>query len=479
MRADALAPTASQASRFQIWIARFAHPLLLSQAVLLLSLLVFDRPLIRGDAVAYFMWTASIGRDFDMDLSNQAERFGPVNTYMAVYNPATGRYVSVFAWGTGLLLQPAFWIARGLDQLPSFRVNDDWFIALQAYPFAYSLMGMLQVNALTLASAAMVYAIARGQGVSRVAAACGGLAVVWGTPFYYYSTVQPLYAHAPATFVHTLAICLAVWAVKLPEARQRWWHSLLAGLAFGLATLTRWQLALSLVIFAVWFASQRRWQAAGFLIAGWALIAWHVPYTFNWMFGAPFAIPAEAVENGGGFLSWPRYLIPVLFSADRGFLIWSPIAALGALGLFALGRRSPGLALALGAVVAAQVLVNAGVRDWYAGESFGLRRLTEVYPALAVGVAALLSAAEVASRRWWLSITYGAVILTALYGLFMVVASLIFHYFTDPSFGFVTTPPPPTALNVLMFFLSPPRLDLVWPMMEHHFGPWAWTWPGP
>jgi hypothetical protein len=197
------------------------------------------------------------------------------------------------------------------------------------------------------------------------------------------------------------------------------------------------------------------------------------------MFGAPLAVPVEAVENEGGFLSGPRNLLPVLFAADRGFLIWSPVAVLGALGLIVLGRRSPGIALALGAVIVGQVLVNAGVRDWYAGESFGLRRLTEVYPALAVGVAALLSAAEASSRRLWPGIAYGAVAATALYGLVMVVASLIFHYFTDPSMGFVTTPPPATALNVLMFFLSPPKYDLIWPMMEHHFGPWAWTWPGP
>ena len=56
-------------------------PLILLEAMLLLSLLVLDRPLIRGDAVAYFMWTASIGRDLDMNLENQAERFGELNTY--------------------------------------------------------------------------------------------------------------------------------------------------------------------------------------------------------------------------------------------------------------------------------------------------------------------------------------------------------------------------------------------------------------
>ena len=101
-------------------------------ALLLLSLFIFDRPLIRGDAVAYYMWTASIGKDFDMDLANQAQGFGPLNTYMAFFNSQTGHYASVFAWGEGVILLPSFWAAQLLDRLPAMRVNDDWFISLQA-----------------------------------------------------------------------------------------------------------------------------------------------------------------------------------------------------------------------------------------------------------------------------------------------------------------------------------------------------------
>src|SRR6185436_19307725 len=77
--------------------------LLSTEILLLISLLVFDRPLIRGDAVAYFMWAASFGKDFDMDLTNQAAQFGPLNTYMAQFNPNTQHYVSVFPWGPGLV----------------------------------------------------------------------------------------------------------------------------------------------------------------------------------------------------------------------------------------------------------------------------------------------------------------------------------------------------------------------------------------
>jgi hypothetical protein len=464
-------------------LQRLPWALLAGEALLLVSLLLFDRPLIRGDAVAYFMWTVSLGKDFDMDLANQAEHFGALNTYMAQFNPHTQRYVSVFPWGPGLVLLPAFWAARGLDQLPIMRVNDEWFLSLQAYPFAYSLTAMLEVNALALATLALAYGMARKLNLPPSASAVGALAAVWGTPLYYYASVQPVYSHAAATFAHTLALGLFVWAYTRQETRL--WPWLAAGLAFGLAALTRWQLLASWAIFALLLAAQRRWRALAGLGAGGLLLAWHIPFTFNWMFGSPIAVPVDALGSESGFWGWPRYLWPVLFSGDRGLFVWSPIAALGLAGLALIKRPYRGLALAVGLTALAQVFINAGVRDWYGGESFGLRRLTEIYPVVAVGGAALLARAG----QLWLSaerrnrlLSAGIFVTTGLsaaYGLVMVVAYLIFLYFTDPAMGYVAAPPPATALNTLAFFLSPPKFDLIWPMMEHHFGPWAWTWPGP
>lgn len=424
------------------------------------------------------MWTASLGQDFDLDLANQAERLGPLNTYMAVRNPATGRYGNAFPWGLGLVMQPAFWAARALDRLPAFRINDEWFLALQAYPFAYSLTGMLQTNLMTLASLVLAYGLARRLGAAPLPSAAGALCAVWGTPLYYYSSVEPLFAHAAAACLHTGAIALAAWAGDRPAGRRAHAAALLAGLVFGLATLTRWQLALSAGIFVLWLAGRRQVGPAAALALGWALLAWHIPYSLNGMFGSLWAVPADAVGNGHGFLGAPRYLIPLLFAPDRGWLVWSPLAAVGLAGLGLWGRRGGGLPAALLLTVAAQVLLAAGVRDWYAGESFGQRRLTELYPAVAIGLAAVLDAAGRRRPAAWAA--YAAVGGLALASLGLVAASLVFHYFSAPEFGFVAAAPPASLENVWRFLLAdPPKLDLIWPMMEHHFGPWAWTWPGP
>jgi len=436
-------------------------------------MLVLDRPLIRGDAVAYFMWTASIGQDFDMDLENQAAHFGELNTYMALRDPRTGRYGNAFAWGMGIVLQPAFQAARLLDQLPAMRVNDDWFYAWQRYPYAYSLLAMLQVNVMTMVSLALVYALACQLGVAPMAAAWAGLMTAWGTPLLYYTTVQPLYSHATATFVHTVALVSFLLAVR--SSRSLWWKWLLIGLAFGLATLVRWQLALSAVpcgIVLFYRAIKRKlpWSAPLTYSLGFAALVWHIPYTFNWMFGSPLA-----TAMGPGFVGPPRFLRHLLFSNYRGLFVWSPIALLGVLGLPVRARQCRESCFVLLCVIVAQFLINAGVETWSGGESFGTRRLTELYPALALGVAQLLSVERPSIRR-------AGYVLAGVLGMYEIVllfAALVFGYFTLPEMGYVVERPVDTLTNVFAFFFSPPKFHLIWPMMEHHFGWWAWTMPGP
>lgn len=451
-------------------------PLILCESILLLSLLVLDRPLIRGDAVAYFMWTASIGRDFDMDLENQAEHFGELNTYMAIRNPQTGRYGNAFAWGQGIVLQPAFQAARLLDQLPVMRVNDDWFYTWQRYPYAYSLMAMLQVNVMTMLSLALVYALAQRLGIASLPAAWGGLMTVWGTPLLYYSSIQPLYSHATATFVHTSALVFFIFNLTAYRPLP-WWRWLLNGLVFGLAALVRWQLALSIIpcsALLLYFATKKErlitWSEVVALGLGFAALVWHIPYTFNWMFGSPFS-----TAMGEGFVSTPRFLWEILFSNYRGFFVWSPIALIGVVGLSIGPRRHWDTRLILLCVVVAQILINAGVETWSGGESFGLRRLTELYPALALGVATVLSVSRSSVRY----VGYALTGVLALYGIVLLFAALIFGYFTLPEMGYVSEQPVDTLTNVFTFFFSPPKFHLIWPMMEHHFGWWAWSMPGP
>lgn len=434
-----------------------------------------DRPLIRGDGLAYFMWSATLVEDGDMDLANQAAAFGELNQYQATWNPATGRFGNAFAWGQGIVLAPAFVAARFVDQFPFMRVEDDWFGQLQRYPYAYSLLAMLEVNALTMVSLALTYLLLTRLGVVPLIAALSALAAAVGTPLLYYASIQPIHSHATATFVHTLAIFLFYEAVT---RRTPWWGWIGVGAVAGLAFLTRWQLLPTYVILLLSALCISKSVRPFISLLGFGMVAWLVPYYWWWMFGAPFSPPPQTGQGGLSLLVVPQNLAYVLGSDNAGLLVWSPIVLAGFVGLLVAVRKTPVWPMAAILICIFQIGIVAAAMDPTQGEGFGARRLTEIYPCVALGVGWLLQSLQaIRFRRFVAPITAG-VVATAAYGFTLIFASFVFGYLCAAE-RHCSEPPQVTASGALRFLLVSPNIDKVWPVMEHHFGIWAWSKPGP
>lgn len=99
------------------------------------------------------------------------------------------------------------------------------------------------------------------------------------------------------------------------------------------------------------------------------------------------------IPQGGGFMHWtePR-IAEFLFAGYRGLFPWAPIYALGFLGLVLPWRCkiSPAFRWSALLVLLAEVYVNACVWDWWAGASYGQRRMVSCLPLVAIGLANLL-----------------------------------------------------------------------------------------
>lgn len=436
------------------------RPLLVILLVTTLALVALDRPLARGDGIAYFMWLDSIAGDGDMDLTNQAEAFAHVNTYQVYWEEDTGRWASVFPYGPGLMLVPGYWLARLADSLGWLRVNDEYFIGLQGRPLPYSLLPMFMVNLYALGAVALAYLCARFF-VSPVPAAVAALALFLGMPTLYYATVEPFMAHVISTFLVALGFYLLLsWR----KGERSLWLVIGAGAAGGLATLVRWQVSLVVVALALWLPLRRQWKAAGLFALGYWAVAWHALYTWNWMFGRPLV--AWAAESG--FLSAPSRLPQVLFSDARGLFVWSPLAFLGLIGLGLLARRSWRWALSLFVAFLLQALINAGVVDWWGGWSFGLRRMTELYPLFVVGLACLLGGAR---PRWLRVGLYGLAVVLLLFTLLLLLSHLNYIN-TAQAQG-------DRASSEIQYQLTQSSFDVTWEVIRQHYGPWAWSRPGP
>ncbi len=452
-------------------------PLLIVLILAALSLLALDRPLVRGDGLAYYMWLDSIAGDGDMDLENQAQRFAHVNGYQVFYYEPTGRYASVFAYGGALLWAPFQRVAASMDGLGWLRINDTHFWTYQGVLFPYSLMTMLGTNLMALASIILAYKSARLYATPGVSA-LASLMIFWGTPALYYSAIEPLNPHVPGMLLTSLLIY--GWLTLSKRAKPAWAYFAL-GLTAGLATLVRWQLALNALplclVLAYRFikAPRKQWRNVLAFSLGFLAFIWHLMYTWNWMFGSPLVIPAEA-RGQAGFLGPPVHLFKVLFSDERGLFVWSPLTLLATLGLTRLARRHWQQFIGRMSITALQALVNGGVVDWWGGWSFGMRRMTELYPIYVIGLAAFTSWLPPLARRW--AILYqGATRVLAVLALGFSLLLLLSHL------NFINTVPDKpqgdSASTEIRYQLTQSNFHTTWLVIKDHYGVWAWQRPGP
>ena len=84
------------------------------------------------------------------------------------------------------------------------------------------------------------------------------------------------------------------------------------------------------------------------------------------------------------------HIVAFLFSSNHGLFSWNPVVFLSAIGLCLLLPREKWLALTLLATLAGGIYLLSSTWNWYAGYSFGSRRMTEAYPLLLVGLCAFL-----------------------------------------------------------------------------------------
>ena len=181
---------------------------------------------------------------------------------------------------------------------------------------------------------------------------------------------------------------LVWWKVKDSSSPGGW---ALLGFCGGFLSICRWQDIFYLgipVLFEISrsrnLAPWRRW----FVYGGTAALCW-VPQIAEWkvIYGRLFTIP-----QGKDFLHFPpQYMHLVLFSTNHGWFIWTPITALGVLGLFYGARKATAFYWPCLLVIFLEVAVMGSMpTNWHNSESFGIRSLTSCVPLIALGVATLM-----------------------------------------------------------------------------------------
>ncbi len=331
-----------------------------------------------GDGVQSFAVARSLLFDRDLNLEND---YAGLQAEAVVARG--GRAVSAMPIGTALVFVPLLVVAHALVVLANLFGAS---LAADGFSPPYAAVVMWGSFALGIAALLSIEAWLRprfGAVVAFLAVAAAWLC----TSLHYYLVVNPSMTHAPQAVAATmlfLAWMRARHGLGTGERDHRAW--LLVGGCGGVLVLVRPQDAVLLLLPLGDLLI--RWRPR-FRAAAWVLspaIALALLQVLAWLrfHGGDFI---DAVSAGSFVGRTAPAPLQVLFSARHGLLSWTPAAGLALLGLVAALKRDTRVAALALLGVAASVVANGAMQDWWGSDSFGQRRLVGLTPILALGVA--------------------------------------------------------------------------------------------
>jgi hypothetical protein len=246
-------------------------------------------------------------------------------------------------------------------------------------------LGKLAAAVYVAAAAALFFLICRELAPSAAWSATVLFAL--GTCLYSVAS-QALWMHGPATFW----MCCALYLLLRPgggTAAGTW----AAGLALGLAVLTRPSTALVALATGIALLLRRRWgQAAWLALGGIGPVALLCLFNASQL-GHPL-LGGYADDYRNAIPPWWLGLSGLLAAPSRGVLVYSPALLLVPAGVAALWRRGAedggwrrDLLLAWLAAACVTVVQYACYFEWRGGWCYGPRYLCEMMPALCLLVA--------------------------------------------------------------------------------------------
>lgn len=382
-------------------------------AVVFLALLPLALPRVAlSDEVQYYAYLRSVYFDHDLDFRNEYTHFaeeglrvGDVAVANALLredaanpNPTTGLLRNVAPVGSAILWAPGFVLAdlgvltaNALGaHIPRDGYSRPYILATCYMTALYSLLGLL-----------LTYRLARRY-AGDFAATLATLTVFLASPLVFYTYIAMPWSHANGFFL--FALFLTIWARgRGGERGMGSW--LLLGLLGGLMVMVREQLGLLLIVPAIEAVGQyvalfkkRDWLGA------WWLLLRHQAFLGALVLTVIPQLLAYQILNGrpgpsstvAGKLNWASpHFFDTLIDPAHGAFLWSPVLAIGLVGLIWLARRDRALAAMLFVAFVAQTYINGAFgTTWHLSGSFGFRRLIECTPIIVLGLACLVDAAR-------------------------------------------------------------------------------------
>jgi hypothetical protein len=381
-----------------------------------LFLLLFGRVRIAPpDLAFYYSFAHSLVYDLDFCFANQFSHF-PF-AYHETYLTPQGYPANDWPMGTGICWTPFLLFAR----LALF-VGTFMGMAIESNGYGWFEMWIVTLGSSIVFGAGALYLSYRYcimEGLSKSSARWATALIGVGSSFTYHLYVNSADSHPPSAFFTILFLILWQTQRKNPTTK----NAFLIGFTLGMAALIRPHNLILISIPLIEFLTTRirsdsqsgkRLITLGAMAAG-AIITFF-PQLLVWkeLYGAWFAAPrSEEVV-------WHHpELYNMLFSDFHGMISWSPLFGLGMLGLFIQKRYWH-----FTVPILLQIYVYACNVAWWAGGSFGNRRMLGCTPFFILGLAVLLDAVP----KMWLKCLAGV---AGIWTLSLLIAEVGGHIQLD------------------------------------------------
>lgn len=361
---------------------------------------LFVNPYVRGDGNGYYAWLVSPVIDGDLDFTNQFRHadplfqtliFSPDGTVRPEALATTGRVGNQWSVGPAVLWAPWFLAAH-----VGVKAGQVFGSQIPADGYSWPYLWLVSIGTALYGMAALWWSarIATQLGYGRSAGlAALGIGLASSLPVY--QVFLPFHVHALAAA--SVAAYAAFWTRRpaMSDTLDWVWWGALAGMMVQV-----YHLNAVLVIPAVWqwwrLLRQRGPRVA--VLSGLAFASAAVLVGVPQLVGKAIVYGRPWITGYQDQFLWsePR-LWQTAFSANHGWITWTPVVALAMIGWVRVWRDHPATRAWLISLPVFYVVV-ASYQNWHGQSSFGNRFFLSLTVWLVVGVAAL---ADHAGRSTW------------------------------------------------------------------------------